>query len=128
MQNNHEHVTATEALKQDFAEWRKTRRPRSRIPEDLWARAAEMAAEIGIHKTARALRLDYTALKKRVVVDTPVLAPSDAAAFVEWLSPLSATISECSMQVESVRGARMRLELKNIAPQGLASIIREFAG
>ena len=79
MQNNHEHVTATEALKQDFAEWRKTRRPRSRIPEDLWARAAEMAAEIGIHKTARALRLDYTALKKRVVVDTPVLAPSDAA-------------------------------------------------
>ena len=55
-----------EGLRQRFERWRRTRKARSRIPEALWAAAVKMAGTFGLHRTARALRLDYYALKKRV--------------------------------------------------------------
>jgi hypothetical protein len=47
--------------------WRRTRKVRSRIPEPLWALAVEVAGTYGIHQVAKALRLSYYALKKRVI-------------------------------------------------------------
>ncbi len=47
--------------------WRRTRKARSRIPEPLWASAVEVARTHGIHLAAKALRLSYYALKKRVI-------------------------------------------------------------
>ena len=43
---------------------------RSRIPEPLWASAVEVAVAYGIHWAAKALRLSYYALKKRVAEGT----------------------------------------------------------
>jgi hypothetical protein len=113
-----------EELSLRLAEWRKTRRGRGRIPESLWAKAAELALEHGVYKTAKALGLDYPSLKKRVKPP----ATTTAATFVELISPLSGTIAECTVEVESTRGAKMRVEMRNVAPLGLAAIIRDFAG
>jgi hypothetical protein len=55
-----------ETVRQRFERWRRTREVRSRIPEPLWASAVKVAGTYGIHRTARALRVDYYALKKRV--------------------------------------------------------------
>ena len=55
-----------EGLRRRFEHWRRTHRARSRIPDSLWAAAVKMAGMYGLHRTARALRLDYYALKKRV--------------------------------------------------------------
>jgi hypothetical protein len=54
-----------EGLRRRFERWRRTRKVRSRIPESLWAAAVKSAAKYGIHRTAKALRVDYYALKKR---------------------------------------------------------------
>ena len=43
-------------------QWRSTHKRRGRIPETLWAEAAELARQHGIYQTARTLRLEYTRL------------------------------------------------------------------
>ncbi|MGV8123318.1 MAG: hypothetical protein AB2L14_26450 [Candidatus Xenobiia bacterium LiM19] len=128
MKDSRENTKATDDLRRRFDTWRKTRRSRAPIPSELWDKAAELATEQGIWKTARALHLDYNALKKRAdarSADPPI---SPVPQFVEFLSPLTGQIAECALEVESTRGARLRIEMKNVAASGLVSIIREFAG
>jgi hypothetical protein len=55
-----------EGARRRFERWRQTRRGRSRIPEILWALAVKAAGECGLFRTARALGLDYTSLKRQV--------------------------------------------------------------
>jgi hypothetical protein len=57
-----------EAARRRFERWRRTRPARSRIPEALWASAVKAAGKHGVHRTAKALRLDYYSLKERVEV------------------------------------------------------------
>ena len=54
-----------EAARHHFEQWRATREAPSRIPERLWTIAVRVAGRFGVHRTARALRLDYAVLKKR---------------------------------------------------------------
>lgn len=128
MSNDRRLARATDELSRQLEAWRETHRPPTPIPPDLWDRAVELAAEQGIGPTARALRLDYGALKRRVepgVCEPTALSP---AQFVEWIAPLPNHVAECALEVVSARGARLRVELRNVAASGLASIIREFAG
>jgi hypothetical protein len=55
-----------EQLRQQLSEFRHSQPIRSRLPEPLWAAAAELATCYGVHRIARELHLDYTGLKKRV--------------------------------------------------------------
>jgi hypothetical protein len=114
-----------EELSRQLAEWRQTHKSPTRIPEELWAKAAALAGVHGICPMSRALRLDYASLRKRVQT-TP--HQGQAATFMEFLAPMSGNIAECALEVESNRGARLRVELKNLPPAGLASILRDFAG
>ena len=50
-----------------------------------------------------------------------------AAAFVELLAGNTGTAASCLVEVESPRGAKLRLELKTIATSTLAELIRAFA-
>ena len=52
-----------ERLRRRFERWRRTRKVRGRIPDLLWTAAVKLAADYGTHRTARALRVDYYALK-----------------------------------------------------------------
>ena len=58
-----------ERIRQRFERWRETREGRPRIPESLWSQAARAARQFGVHRTCRALRLDYLVLKRRVDVE-----------------------------------------------------------
>ena len=49
-----------------LGQWRSTRRRSSRIPEELWSQATELAERYGIAKVAVALKLDYKSLKHRL--------------------------------------------------------------
>ncbi len=49
--------------------WRGEREGWSRMPGDLWEAAVELARRHGVALVARELRLDYTSLKKRVVME-----------------------------------------------------------
>ncbi len=46
--------------------WRERGAKRGRMPEELWAAAVSLAQAHGLYRVARALRLDYGSLKKRV--------------------------------------------------------------
>jgi hypothetical protein len=128
-QGNTVRANSLEQLAGQLSEWRRTHRPPSRIPDAIWAQAAELAAIDGVYTVARALGLNNTALKRRLN-DTP--ATVRAPTFVELVGPMvgsvAGCIGECALEVESSRGARMRVVMKNVQPSGLASIIREFVG
>ena len=49
-----------------FENWRRGRNRGQRIPENLWGTAVELAKQHGVWPTARALKLDYNRLKRRV--------------------------------------------------------------
>jgi hypothetical protein len=52
---------------------------------------------------------------------------NDLPAFVELLASGSGTARSCMVEVESPRGAKLRLELKGIQASELAELIRVFA-
>lgn len=54
-----------EGVQRRFERWRQTRRGHARIPERLWAAAVKAAGVHGLHRTVRALRLNYYSLKER---------------------------------------------------------------
>ena len=106
-------------------QWRQRRRPRARIPEELWREAAELAGSYGINRTARALRLDYYSLKKRVAV--AARSGKCAPAFVELLPggmPVSGP--ECLIEVEDGGGVKMRIRLQGGELPDVAGLIGVF--
>lgn len=110
-----------------FEQWREQSRPRSRIPEDLWTIAAELAREHGVNRTAKALRLDYYALKKKLdAVADPERSASD---FIEvFPNGIPSSLNECTIEVEDGIGAKMRIHFKGTGLPDLAAITRVFRG
>jgi len=125
-----------EGLRRRFERWRGTHKPRSRIPETLWGSAVKMVDVYGLHRTAKALRLDYYVLKKRVEalkkrVEREGSALADrpkkgVAAFVELTPPSFVGACECTLDWENAEGAKMRVQLKSTTMPDLAAISRSF--
>ena len=113
-------------LSQRLDQWRRDQPPRARLPESIWAAAAEMAQRHGLHRTTKALRLDYTRLKKRMTAAPQPPGPAATPAFWERLGPPSRVPVECVVEWESVRG-RMRVAMKGVTPDwaGLLRAWRE---
>jgi hypothetical protein len=128
-----------EQVRRQWTEWRSTHAVRSRLPEELWSAAVELARRDGIDATAQALNVDKPSLRKWAGRLNP--APrqptrrkplskqraNDLPTFVELLASGSVTATSCLVEVESPRGAKLRLELKGIATSQLAELIRAFA-
>jgi hypothetical protein len=127
-----------EQVRRRFAEWRSTHAVRSRLPEALWAAAAELAQRDGIDATAGALDVDKPSLRKWADRLSPAPQPArrksqpkpranDLPAFVELLTSSSGAAASCLVEVESPQGAKLWMELKGIATSELAKLIRAFA-
>ena len=130
-----------EHLRRRFEEFRRTHPVRSRLPEELWAAAAKLARRDGIEAASLALDVDRPSLQKwtnRFEPRTeakprkprrqrqPRREPA-APAFVELLARNTGATASCLVEVESPRGAKLRLELKAIPTGDLAELIRTFA-
>ncbi len=142
-----------ERVRQRLERWRGRRRPRTRIPEVLWAAAVQVAGRYGIHRTAKALRLDYYSLKRRVereAAEKEAAAkkaarakepaakrrdarkagvgasqtPVETATFVELPSPTWAARGECILELERPGGTKMRACLKGMPAADVAAIGR----
>ena len=120
-----------------FEAWRKAHKARSRIPDCLWGSAVRAAGRYGLHCTAKALRLDYYALKKRgergtstrgglATVPIRTAEPAAINSFVELPSPIVGGGGECLLELENAAGAKMRVHLKGIAMPDLAALSRSF--
>jgi hypothetical protein len=79
------------------------------MPAALWAAAVALARQHGLYPTARALRVDYGALKKRLDAAGAGRAPSPA--FVELPAARPTGLGACVIELEAPRGGRMRIEV-----------------
>ena len=124
-------------LRRRFERWRRTRKVRTRIPDPLWASAVKVAGRYGIHRTAKALQVDYYALKKRVeqsaaiagVQQGPAVTASKMTAEAEFLELPAAAwpgSGECTLELEDAVGAKLRVHLKSFAAPDLAALSRSF--
>jgi hypothetical protein len=116
------------SVRQRLERWRRNRKKRSPIPDDLWASAAELARRYGLAKTARALRLDYYCLKERMETNNQQGSRKMSAqpAFVELIPPPAAAVPECTMELENPAGARMRIHLKGSVVPDLTDLSESF--
>jgi len=117
-------------VEQLFARWRESRTPGQRIPPDLWAAAAGVARQHGVHRTSRELRLDYNGMKKHMgPVDPTTRRAGIDTEFVEWLGAASGvSVGECRVEMENARGAKMRVELNAGSLAALPGLCRAFWG
>lgn len=120
-----------QGLRRRFERWRRTRKVRGRIPEPLWAAAVKLAGAYGIHRTAKALRVDYYSLKKRVeggpaATASTVPAGAAGATFLEVPPPAWPGCGECTLELEDAGGAKLRVHLKGFEASDLAALSRSF--
>jgi hypothetical protein len=128
-----------EGVRRRFEQWRKVQKARARIPDSLWASAVKLARVYGINRTAKALRVDYYSLKKRLgpesVADqdftaVPFGTPEArvATTFLELAHPAPTGACDCMLELEDTIGSKMRVHLKAVTPLDLGALCRSFFG
>jgi hypothetical protein len=113
-------------LQHQLDEFRSTQPGRRKLPESLWQAAVGLAREHGVYSVARPLRLDYMGLKKRMGGVPRFRQRASKPAFVELIAPQAATLQECVIEFESVRGGRVRIQWKAAAPPDWMSLLRAW--
>lgn len=117
---------AMERVRQRFEKWRRTRMPgRSPIPASLWGAAIALARQQGVYATSRLLRLDYTALKRRVATagdrTRPPAASPSTPTLIE-LMPGPGHGAPCLIEIESPWGGRMRVQVPQVTVPDLVAL------
>lgn len=116
-------------LAKRMAEWRQSHAIGARIPDWLWQWAAEVAGLHGVSRTATALKLNYSNLKRRVAEKTTSvpLRPEGMSpdGFIELHPGPLATPCHCSIEFEKPCGSRLRVELRGSMPD-LEALARSF--
>ena len=107
--------------------WRQSRpHQRAPFPEAVWAAAVALARQHGLYQTARALHINYGALKahvERVARVDQATRPT----FVE-LAPVRARhVSECVIELDAPRGTT-RVRVSGLAVADLVALARALGG
>ena len=113
-------------LRAQLFAWRANRTGRSPLPTELWAGAVALAQRHGLCPVARALGLDYGALKVKVgrVSGQPALIQPG---FLEL--PATRGLGQgTSIEITAPDGARMRIQLEVGQGRDAASIVAAFLG
>jgi len=116
-----------EQVKRRFERWRASRERGQHIPRPLWAAAVALAKEHGLERISSELRIKYDGLKKQLEGgEAPGRTVVREARFVELFAPSSVGVSECIVELQNARGAKMRIQLKGGDLAGLASLSSSF--
>jgi tRNA U34 5-methylaminomethyl-2-thiouridine-forming methyltransferase MnmC len=119
-------------VQQRLEQWRGTQAPRAKLPEAIWQSAADVAKQYGVYATAKALRLDYAALKKRTLGPATLRRKSAhvkpaQAAFLELIARPVAKAEDYVVEFESTHGAKMRVQWKASAPPDWSTLLRAWS-
>lgn len=111
--------------------WRERGESRWRMPEDLWEDAVSLARSHGLAPIARALRLDYGSLKKRVE-RSPESEPRDADSlgrFVE-IDPRHVVREQepngAVVEVQDAEGAKLVVRLSGRESLDVPALVAAF--
>ena len=120
-------------LKKQIETWRQTREKRTRMPEELWVEAVEVARKHGIWKVSNAVGCSYESLKVRVERVEPPTAPpavEAAAGFVSVSPPpqIFGPPEPMATEVElvAVDGARLIVRVEGRDGLDVAELARAF--
>ena len=113
-------------LQRQLDQFRSTQPGRRKLPESVWQAAVELAREHGVYSVAHPLRLDYMGLKKRLGGASRRRRKASKPAFVELIAPHAATLRECVIEFESLRGGKVRIRWKAAAPPDWTSLLRAW--
>jgi len=113
-------------LQRQLEQLRNSRPARTRLPESLWQAAEELARQHGVYAVAHPLRLDYTRLKNRLSGPTNLRRKSSRASFVELVAPPPAPLGGCTIEFESLRGGKMRIQWKAPTALDWAGLLRAW--
>ena len=114
-------------LRRQLQEWRKVRTGPEPMPEDIWAGAVALAKEFGICPIARALPVDYTALRKRV--ERPPRAELVKPTFVQLPATVAPAVTPAAtIEISARDGSRMLIHLEAGRGMEAASIVAAFLG
>jgi len=114
-----------EELKTRFDEWRRNRKGKVPIPDELWAAAAEVARREGVSRTSTELRVEWNHLKRRMAAASRSLSKPGPPRFVELVAPRGESLTECVIELEG-RHAKLRIQLKDASASYLAALSREL--
>ncbi|HXI38494.1 MAG TPA: hypothetical protein VNH18_14235 [Bryobacteraceae bacterium] len=114
-----------EEAKRRFEEWRRNRRGKASIPDELWAAAVEVARREGVSRTSTELRVEWNHLKRRMAVASGA-SPNDASpTFVELAAARPQPFPECTIELEGRRG-NLRIQLKGASTFELTTLTRSL--
>jgi hypothetical protein len=72
MPRSKEPIVSLEEVKTRFEEWRRSRRGKAPIPDELWAAEADVARREGVSRTSTELRVEWNHLKQRMAAPISV--------------------------------------------------------
>jgi hypothetical protein len=124
-----------EQLQRRIERWRMSRVSQGRMPEPLWAAAAEAAAQHGVSRVASALGLGYAGLKQRVEAAAPSRSVSEAEeakrGFVEvrGAQVLSSSPPDCTIIEYAGRdGSRLKVTLPTARSVDVPALLLALRG
>jgi hypothetical protein len=117
---------SVERVRSQFAEWRAHKSRGDRIPERLWLAAVEVAQRHGVHAVSRALRLEHSALRRRV--ENAGGLRTETAAFIELADLSAAESAGCVVELEKGNGTRMRICVRDGAAVDWSRMKEAFLG
>lgn len=104
--------SALEDVRQQFNTWRKDRTRRTVIPKEQWEAAINLFRNEGysINKISKALRLNYSDLKRRISSHNSSITKNDQGVeFIELNYRQSVFPSECVIEMEDSSGSKMKM-------------------
>jgi hypothetical protein len=116
-------IPTIDEVRARFDQWRRTRQGKSRIPDELWSAASEVARRDGINRTAAALHLDGGKLKRRMAASASVSRAALSPAFVELMSSGCSGLPEYTLELEGRHG-KLRIHCKGATAADLAGLSR----
>ena len=119
---------ALKDLEKRFERWRRTRQPRERIPDALWAAAAKLTRRHSIHKVSRRLRLNSKTLKQRASGGSSAQGGDPGFVEIPWSRLERETAASCLVEIRRGDGAVMTLSIPREGGVDMAVVIRSFLG
>lgn len=114
-------------MRSQLEAWRRTRKRGEHIPETLWQAMGELARAFGVSRVSGALGVGYHALKERARGPAQSIAcGNNSAVFLELPVPGAAPRSECVVELEDGRGAKMTLRLGSGSGTEVLSVVQAF--
>src|SRR5271169_2023618 len=124
-----EKIEATvEEVQQLFEKWRRNKKRRERIPEELWKAAISLSKQFSTHQISKLLHLNHTVVRDHLRDENQgEVIQEKEAAFIEFDVIQPAIASDCMIEIEKRGGAKMRMSFK-CSSSDVAGLAKTFWG